>query len=209
MQMQPSAGNYERTISGEGSYSRSSSGSGATEPTDTGSIDYLWSQVGDPESGVFTMTRTGIGRYEVLEEFYDISNTKASRSPGHMNVFPFGQLFIDPVTRDSDTGAVRQVRALGQPGWEQADEDDILSRYPGTLYFYSVEPDESTAVMEPFGPMGTWLRTYTRYRYVETDRVYISDPRWGVYHFMLPPVEGGFSALPNYMILNPNNQRRH
>lgn len=93
----PVTGHYTRNIDIDSStYTRSSSGSGATEPSDTGSTDYHWEQTGDPHSGVFTLSETGTSRYDLLEDFYDISNTQGGQTPGHMNVYPFGQTFVDP-----------------------------------------------------------------------------------------------------------------
>jgi len=89
-------GHYDRTIQGDGTYSRTSTGAGAEMPSDTGAIDYFWEQAGDPHSGVFDLIQTGTDRYDLLEDFYDISNTQPDRSPGHMNWYPFGQTFVDP-----------------------------------------------------------------------------------------------------------------
>jgi len=36
----------------------------------------------------------------LLEDFFDISNTQAGKSPGHMNIYPFGQTFVDPAPRE-------------------------------------------------------------------------------------------------------------
>jgi hypothetical protein len=94
-------GHYTRTIDGGGSYSRTTTGAGATLPTDTGTTAYGWDQEGDPESGVFDLTQTGTTRYSLLEDFYHISNTSASQAMGHMNVYAFGQTFVDPDPPDN------------------------------------------------------------------------------------------------------------
>src|SRR5581483_9903335 len=88
-------GHYTRTIDGSGTYERTSTGAGATMPSDSGTTGYHWEQTGDPLSGVFTLTQTGTDRYDLLEDFFDISNTEAGTSPGHMNIYPFGQTFVD------------------------------------------------------------------------------------------------------------------
>jgi len=88
-------GHYDRTIESEGTYARVSSGAGATMPTDSGAIDYFWEQAADPRSGMFDMIQTGVDRYDLLEDFYDISNMHAGR-PGHMKSYSFGLPFVDP-----------------------------------------------------------------------------------------------------------------
>jgi hypothetical protein len=89
-------GHYTRTINSEGTYDRTSTGSGATKPTDNDDYGYEWTQTGDPHSGTFDLSQTGTDRYDLLEDFFDISNTQAGQTPGHMNVYPFGQTFVDP-----------------------------------------------------------------------------------------------------------------
>jgi len=89
-------GHYDRTIQGDGTYSRTSTGAGAEMPSDTGAFDYFWEQAGDPQSGVFDLIQTGTHRYDLLEDFYDISKTQPDKSPGHMNWYPAGQTFVDP-----------------------------------------------------------------------------------------------------------------
>src|SRR5262245_13053724 len=91
----PVTGSYSRTIDGDGSYVAGSTGSGATMPSDADDYTYQWTQEADPHSGVFTLSQTGTDRYDLLEDFYDISNTSSDRQPGHMNVYSFGQTFVD------------------------------------------------------------------------------------------------------------------
>jgi hypothetical protein len=47
-------------------------------------------------AGVFDLNQTGTTRYDLLEDFFDISNTTGAQSPGHMNIYPFAQTFVDP-----------------------------------------------------------------------------------------------------------------
>jgi hypothetical protein len=78
-------GHYEREIDVDSSsYTCSSTGPGAEMPSDSGSTDYHWEQTGDPHSGTFDLTKTGTSRYDLLEDFFDISNTGGGQTPGHM-----------------------------------------------------------------------------------------------------------------------------
>lgn len=88
-------GEYTRTIEGDVDYDRTTTGASAL-PTDDNIVSYTWTQTGDPHSGTFNLSQSGTDRYDLLEDFKDISNTQAGQTPGHMNVYPFGQTFVDP-----------------------------------------------------------------------------------------------------------------
>jgi hypothetical protein len=87
---------FTRTITIAGVYVRTESGPGATLGSNSGAISGSFGETADARSGIFAQSGSGTDRYSLLENFNDVSNTRATNSPGNMNFSPYGQPFVDP-----------------------------------------------------------------------------------------------------------------
>ncbi len=106
---------FQRSIIGSAGYTDVTSitiNGPANTVTTTDDYSYQIQEDASARAGAFNQTG-GLGRYELLIRFIDVSNTTAGNQPGHLNFLPFGQPFVDadPVSHIDSSYGLTQRRA--------------------------------------------------------------------------------------------------
>ena len=69
-----------------GTYSLIDGGPGATLVSGSGTLGYTETETASPLAGRFVLTITGTTRYNLLEQFDDVSDTESGAAPGHFSL---------------------------------------------------------------------------------------------------------------------------